>query len=63
MTSLDKSGYLNSLWIINDLNRPETKLLVTNGLSHPYHLDESVVNFRGTRCIFSFAYLFSMKIL
>ena len=29
---------------------------MTNGLSHPYHLDEPIVIFRGTRCNFSFLY-------
>ena len=28
--------------------------LVTNGLSHHYHLDESTFNFRGSRSVFSF---------
>ena len=28
--------------------------LVTNGLSHPYHLDESIVIFRGIRSKISF---------
>ena len=29
--------------------------LVTNGLSHPYHLDESISIFRGIRDIFLFS--------
>ena len=37
--------------------------LVTNGFSHPYHLDESIVIFRGVRSNFSFLFHFSMKIL
>ena len=32
--------------------------LVTNGLSHPNNLDEPIVIFRGTRCIFSFLIFF-----
>ena len=35
--------------------------LVTNGLSHPYHLDESTLNFRDIRRIFFFQ--FSMNFL
>ena len=37
--------------------------LVTNRLSHPYHLDESIVIFRGIRSIFSFLFHFSMKFM
>ena len=37
--------------------------LVTNGLSHPYHLDESTSIFRTIRSDFSFLFLFSMKII
>ena len=37
--------------------------LVTNGLSHPYHLDESTFIFRGVRSKFSFAFHFSMKFM
>ena len=37
--------------------------LVTNGFSHPYHLDESTFIFRGIRNIFSFLFHFSMKIM
>ena len=36
-------------------------LLGTNGLSHPYHLDESIFIFRGIRSNFSFLFHFSMK--
>ena len=36
--------------------------LVTNGLSIPYHLDESIFIFRGIRSHFSFSIHFSMKI-
>ena len=36
---------------------------VTNGLSHPYHLDESIFNFRGIRSNFSFLFHFSLKFL
>ena len=36
--------------------------LVTNGLSHHYHLDESVFIFRGIGSNFSFLFHFSMKI-
>ena len=36
--------------------------LVTNGISHPYHLDESTFIFRDTRSNFSFLFHFSMKI-
>ena len=37
--------------------------LVTNGFSHPYHLDESKFIFRGVRSDFSFLFHFSMKII
>ena len=37
--------------------------LMTNGLSHPYHLDESISIFRGIRGNFSFLFHFSMKIM
>ena len=37
--------------------------LVTNGLSHPYHLDESIFKFRGVRSNFLFLFHFSMKIM
>ena len=37
--------------------------LVTNGLSHPYPLDESIFIFRGFRSKFSFLFHFSMKIM
>ena len=36
-------------------------LLGTNGLSHLYHLDESIFIFRGIRSNFSFLFHFSMK--
>ena len=36
---------------------------MTNGLSHPYHLDESIFIFRGIRSNFSFLFHFSMKFL
>ena len=36
--------------------------LLTNGLSHPYHLGESTFNLRGVRSAFSFLFHFSMKI-
>ena len=32
--------------------------LMTNGLSHPYHLDESIFIFRGFRSIFFFHFYF-----
>ena len=35
---------------------------VTNGLSHPYQLDESTFIFRGIGSNFSFLFHFSMKI-
>ena len=35
---------------------------MTNGLSHPYHLDESTSMFRGSRRCSSFLFHFSMKI-
>ena len=35
---------------------------MTNGLSHPYHLDESTSIFRGIRRCSSFLFHFSMKI-
>ena len=34
---------------------------VTNGLSHPYHLDVSTFIYRGIRSNFSFFFHFSMK--
>ena len=37
--------------------------LVTNGLSHPYHLDEFTFNFRGIGSNFLFLFHFSMKIM
>ena len=37
--------------------------LVTNELSHPYHLDESIFIFRGIRINFSFLFHFLMKIM
>ena len=39
------------------------KPLVMNGLSHPYHLDESTFILRDTRCNFSFLVHFTMKIM
>ena len=36
---------------------------MTNGLSHPYHLDESAFSFRGIRNDFSFLFHVSMKIM
>ena len=36
---------------------------VTNGLSHPYHLDESTFIFRNIRSNFSFLFHFSMKFI
>ena len=36
--------------------------LVTNGFSHPYHLDESTFIYRGIRSDFSFLFHFSMEI-
>ena len=38
-------------------------LTVTNGISHPYHLDESIFIFRVIRSDFSFLFHFSMKIM
>ena len=38
-------------------------LLVTNGLSQPYRLDESIFIFRGIESVFSFLIHFSLKIL
>ena len=35
--------------------------LVTNGLSHPYHLVEYTTVFRGIRTIFSFNFIFLLK--
>ena len=37
--------------------------LVTNGLSHHYHLDESTFIIRGIRSNFSFLFHVSMKII
>ena len=36
---------------------------MTNGISHPYHLDESIFIFRGIRGIVSFLSHFSMKFM
>ena len=36
---------------------------MTNGLSHPYHLDESTFNFRGIRSSFSFLFHCSMNFM
>ena len=36
---------------------------MTNGLSHPYHLDESTFIFRGIRSDFSFLFHFSIKFM
>ena len=36
-------------------------IIVTNGLSHPYHLDESSFIFRGIGKFFSFLFHFSVK--
>ena len=41
-------------------NKPNN-IIVTNGLSHPYHLDESTFIFRGIGRIFSFLFHFSVK--
>ena len=35
--------------------------LVTNGLTHPYQLDESIFILRGVRSIFTFVFHFSIK--
>ena len=37
--------------------------LVTNGFSHPYHLDESTFILRDVRSNFSYLFHFSMKIM
>ena len=37
--------------------------LVTNGLSHPYHLDRSIFIFREIRSDFSFLFHLSMKMM
>ena len=36
---------------------------MTNGLSHPYHLDESTSILRGIRRNFSFLFYFSMNVM
>ena len=41
----------------------ELNPLVTNGLSHLYHFDESTSIYRGIRSNFSFLFHFSMKFL
>ena len=38
-------------------------ILVTNGLSHPSHLDESSFISRGIKSIFSFLFCFSLKFM
>ena len=37
--------------------------LVTNGLSHPYQMDESIFIIKGSGCDFSFLFHFSMKFM
>ena len=34
-----------------------------NGLFHPHQLDESILNFRGVWCTFSFLFYFELKCL
>ena len=36
---------------------------MTNGFSHPFHMDESFFIFRGIRRDYSFLFHFSMKFL
>ena len=44
------------------LSRPSNPLM-TNGVLHLYHLDESTIMLRGIRSSFSFLFYFSMKIM
>ena len=44
------------------LQQPSFNPLVTNGISHRYHLDESTFILRGIRSNISFIFHFSMKI-
>ena len=36
---------------------------MTNGISHPYHLDEATFTYRGSGSDFSFLFHFSMNIM
>ena len=47
----------------DDTGKQRGNPLEANGLSHPYHLDESIFIFRGLRGNFSFLFHFSIKII
>ena len=44
-------------------SQAELNPIVTNGLSHPYQMDEPIFILRGSGSDFSFLYHFSMKIM
>ena len=48
---------------VNIQTHPPLNPVVTNRLSHPYHLDESIFILRGIRSNFEILFHFSMKIL
>ena len=65
---------LVNVWRIHNIHfEGETRIVIkypchinpleTNGLSHPYQLDESTFVLRGIRSDFSFLFHFSMKIM
>ena len=43
--------------VINAIHILNIYPLATNGLSHPYQLDESIFNFRGVRSVFVFIFI------
>ena len=61
LTFLQKVTEVTS--VKSQMSRKYFNPLVTNGLSHPYHLAESIFILRDTRCNFSFLFHFSMKIM
>ena len=54
---------LSSFKPLLGINEYMIKIFNPLGLSHPYHLDESISIFRDTRSNFSFLFYFSMKIM
>ena len=53
---------MHSFFCVTQCHTLRLNPLVTNGLSHPYHLEESTFIFRGIRSNFSFLFIFSMEI-
>ena len=48
-----------SLWTLDVILHNNTiNPYMTNGLSHPYHLDESILIFRGSGRFFHFHFIF-----